>query len=172
MFVGLKVATWTGRKVSNLAQARNVDVALSRFIGNIVKLVVIAFVVVITLGNFGISIAPLIALAGASAFGATMALHGPLSNYGAGLAILLGRPFSVGDTITVSFSRRVVSDQCSTFFGKARVRFWLEADIHPHSDLRPLYPRKQTYRDPMSAPGAIADHLQSGDRRPVMTQAV
>ena len=25
-----------------------------------------------------------------------------------------------------------------------RVRLWLLADIHPHSDLRPLYPRKQT----------------------------
>ncbi len=25
------------------------------------------------------------------------------------------------------------------------VRLWLEADIHPHSDLRPLYPRKQTF---------------------------
>ena len=24
------------------------------------------------------------------------------------------------------------------------VRSWLEAAIHPHSDLRPLYPRKQT----------------------------
>ncbi len=35
------------------------------------------------------------------------------------------------------------------------VRLWLEADIYPHSDLRPLYPRKQTYRSPMSAPGAI-----------------
>ncbi len=44
------------------------------------------------------------------------------------------------------------------------VRFWLEADIQPHSDLRPLYPRKRTYRGPMSAPGTIADHLQSGER--------
>ena len=26
------------------------------------------------------------------------------------------------------------------------VRLWLEADIHPHSDLRPLHPRKQTSR--------------------------
>ena len=26
----------------------------------------------------------------------------------------------------------------------ANVRLWLLADIHPHSDLRPLYPRKQT----------------------------
>jgi small conductance mechanosensitive channel len=67
----------------------------------VVKLVVIVFVAIITLGNFGISTAPLIALAGASAFGATMAIQGPLSNYGAGLSIILSRPFAVGDTITV-----------------------------------------------------------------------
>ncbi len=31
------------------------------------------------------------------------------------------------------------------------VRFWLKADIHPHSDLRPLYPRKQTFgREPQN----------------------
>ncbi len=28
----------------------------------------------------------------------------------------------------------------------ANVRFWLEADILPHPELRPLYPRKQTSR--------------------------
>ncbi len=32
----------------------------------------------------------------------------------------------------------------------ADVRYWLLADIHPHSDLRPLYPRKQTYPAVMS----------------------
>ncbi len=36
-------------------------------------------------------------------------------------------------------------------------------------DLRLLHPSKQTYRIPMSAPGAIADHLQSGDRRRLVT---
>lgn len=67
-----------------------------------VKVVGIVFLVIITLGNFGISIAPLIALAGASAFGATVAIQGPLSNYGAGLSIVLARPFAVGNTITVN----------------------------------------------------------------------
>ena len=79
--------------------------------------------------------------------------------------------YGASTSTQASFARSVVSDQCPTFFGKARVRFWLEADIHPHSDLRPLYPRKQTYRGPMSAPGAIADHLQSGDRRPLATRS-
>lgn len=110
LFIGLKVATWTGRKVAVLAENRNIDQTLSRFIGNIVKIVVIVFVVIITLGNFGISIAPLIALAGATAFGATMAIQGPLSNYGAGLSIILSRPFSVGDTITVRNVSGTVED--------------------------------------------------------------
>ena len=101
LFVGLKIAAWTGRKVTLVAETRNIDQTLSRFIGNIIKLVVIAFVAIITLGNFGISTAPLIALAGASAFGATLAIQGPLSNYGAGLSIVLSRPFAVGDSISV-----------------------------------------------------------------------
>jgi len=101
LFIGLKTAAWTGRKITLVAQARDIDPTLSRFIGNIVKLVVVVFVAIITLGNFGISTAPLIALAGASAFGATMALQGPLSNYGAGLSIILSRPFAVGDMISV-----------------------------------------------------------------------
>ena len=29
--------------------------------------------------------------------------------------------------------------------GGPNFRLWLEADIHPHSDLRPLHPRKQTF---------------------------
>jgi small conductance mechanosensitive channel len=107
LLVGLKVAGWAANKVTALCMARAVDVALARFIGNVTKIVCIAFVVVITLGNFGISIAPLIALAGASAFGATLAIQGPLSNYGAGVSILLGRQFQIGDTITVGKTSKV-----------------------------------------------------------------
>ena len=77
---------------------------------NVVKLVVIAVVVIATLGNFGIQIAPLIALAGAAAFGATFAIQGPLSNFGAGLSLILTRPFAVGNTITVNKVSGVVEE--------------------------------------------------------------
>ena len=53
----------------------------------------------------------------------------------------------------------------------ANVRFWLRVDVLGAVDLRPLHPSKQTCRSPMSAPGAIADHLQLGDRRPVVTHS-
>ena len=108
--VGLVVAGWVGGQVAKVAEAKKIDVTLARFIGNVVKLILIVFVAIITLGNFGITIAPLIALAGASAFGATLAIQGPLSNYGAGLAIILSRPFIVGNTITVENVSGVVEE--------------------------------------------------------------
>jgi small conductance mechanosensitive channel len=67
-------------------------------------------VAIITLSNFGITIAPLVALAGAAAFGGTLALQGPLSNYGAGIAIILTRPFAVGSTIQVQNTFGVVEE--------------------------------------------------------------
>lgn len=102
LLIGLKVAGWIGGRISRLLLAKDVDITLAKFIGNVVKIVAIVFLVIITLGNFGVSIAPLIALAGASAFGATIAIQGPLSNYGAGVSIILSRPFVVGNTITLA----------------------------------------------------------------------
>ncbi|WP_020590734.1 mechanosensitive ion channel family protein [Kiloniella laminariae] len=110
LLIGLKVASWLGKKVSGLCLKKDLDQTLAFFIGNIVKIVIVAFVIIITLGNFGISTAPLIALAGASAFGATLALQGPLSNYGAGLSIILTRPFTIGDTIEVKGGSGVVHE--------------------------------------------------------------
>lgn len=102
LLIGLKIASIVGVRVTGLMEKRNVDVTLARFIGNVAKIICIVFIVIITLGNFGVSIAPLIALAGAGAFGATIAIQGPLSNYGAGVSIILARPFVVGNTITVN----------------------------------------------------------------------
>lgn len=108
--IGLIAAGWVGGQVARLAQTRRIDVTLARFLGNAVKILLVVMIAIITLGNFGITIAPLIALAGASAFGATMALQGPLSNYGAGLSIILSRPFVVGNTITVQGTFGVVEE--------------------------------------------------------------
>jgi small conductance mechanosensitive channel len=101
LVIGLKVSSWLGNKSKSSLEARAVDPSLAGFIALVVKIILVAFVIIITLGNFGVSIAPLIALGGAVAFGGTLALQGPLSNFGAGLVILLTRPFVTGNTITV-----------------------------------------------------------------------
>ncbi len=48
-------------------------------------------------------------------------------------------------TIFTNFSRSVVSDQCPTFFGKARVRLWLGAEVRAPAWRLPLSGGKQTF---------------------------
>ncbi len=102
LLIGAKLAGWLGRLVANLCEKKNVDITLARFMGNVVKILTLTFVIIIAIGKFGISIAPFIAALGAIAFGASFAIAGPVSNYGAGLVIILSRPFVIGDTITIN----------------------------------------------------------------------
>jgi len=110
LIIGTIVARWSSRLVIRLCEKNNVDVVLTKFLGSTVKIIVIIFVLIIALGKFGISIAPFIAAIGALAFGASFALQGPLSNYGAGLIIIMTRPFTIGNTITIKEFGGVVED--------------------------------------------------------------
>ncbi|WP_169544625.1 mechanosensitive ion channel family protein [Sneathiella aquimaris] len=98
---GFLVINWIGNRLQKIAIAKNIDETLSGFMASSLKLVMMVMLIIITLGNFGISIAPLIALAGAVTLGATMALQGPISNFGSGVAIILTRPYVVGNVVTV-----------------------------------------------------------------------
>lgn len=92
-----------GRKVHGLVlvlcEKRKLDVTLSRFFASCAKIAVIASAFVIALPKLGIQITPFVAAIGALGLGAGLAVQGLLSNYGAGLSIILSRPFVVGDTI-------------------------------------------------------------------------
>ncbi|MBO6784113.1 MAG: mechanosensitive ion channel family protein [Alphaproteobacteria bacterium] len=110
LLIGLKFSGFVGRRVVALCERKNIDVTLSRFAGNVTRIVLVAIVVIITLSNFGIDIAPLVALGGAAAFGISFAVQGPLANYGAGLVIILTRPFTVGDTVLVQDVTGIVDE--------------------------------------------------------------
>ncbi len=110
LVLGLWAARWAARVVERLCGRGRLDITLSRFIANIARVLVLVFVVIIVLGKFGINISPLIAALGAVAFGGTLALQGPLSNYGAGISIILARPFVVGNTLTVQGVSGVVEE--------------------------------------------------------------
>ena len=110
LVIGLKISGWLSRIVLRFCEKRNIDITLSRFFASSTKLLVMVFVVIVAIGKFGISIAPFIAALGALAFGGSFAIQGPLSNYGAGLTLILTRPFVVGNTITVQGVSGVVEE--------------------------------------------------------------
>lgn len=110
LFIGWKMANWLGLRVAVIARKRGVESTMATFIGNFVRLMVLILVGIITLGNFGVTITPLIAAAGGAAFGATVALRPTIANLGAGLSIILTRPFVVGNTISVRGANGVVEE--------------------------------------------------------------
>ena len=62
--LGIYIAGWLSRVVIRMCERKRMDVTLTLFIGRIVKLVVLTFVIIIALGKFGISVAPMIAALG------------------------------------------------------------------------------------------------------------
>ncbi len=83
LIIGLIIARWLANMVVRVCEAHKLDITLSRFLGNVVRLTLLAFVMIIVLGKFGIAMTPFIAAIGAVAFGSSLALAGMLSNYGA-----------------------------------------------------------------------------------------
>jgi small conductance mechanosensitive channel len=110
LIIGLKLSGWLSRLVLRQCEKRRLDITLSRFLASSTKLIIMVFVGIVAIGKFGISIAPFIAALGALVFGASFAIQGPLSNYSAGLTLILTRPFVVGNTITVQGVNGVVEE--------------------------------------------------------------
>ena len=110
LILGSAIGKWVADFLFSFFHRKKLDVTLSRFLSNSVKLLIVGFAVLVALGKFGITIAPFIAALSAMAFGLTFAIQGPLANYGAGLTIILTRPFVVGNTITVTGTSGVVEE--------------------------------------------------------------
>ena len=106
MFVGKKVSGL----IENLMIRKKIDVTLSHFAAGFVKILIVAMTAIIALGKIGISVTPFVAAIGAVSLGAGLALQGLLSNYGAGLSIIVARPFIVGDTISVQGVTGIVKE--------------------------------------------------------------
>lgn len=110
LLIGWQIARWISALVLRLCERVDLDITLARFFAGLTKTIILVFVGIIALNKFGISIAPFIAALGAVVFGSTLALQGPISNYGAGLTIILTRPFIVGDTIRLDDKIGIVDE--------------------------------------------------------------
>lgn len=110
ILIGWKMAQWVSNLFTGFCQKKHMDVTLTRFLAGAIKAVVLVFVFLMAIEKFGITISPLIASVSALIFGASFAIQAPLSNYAAGLSIILTRPFVVGNTITVKGVSGVVHE--------------------------------------------------------------
>lgn len=108
--VGFILAGWVSGAVLDLLKKRHMDITLAKFLAMTVKVIVLAFAILMAIEKFGVTISPLIATVSAMIFGASFAIQAPLSNYAAGLSVIVTRPFVVGNTITVKGVSGVVDE--------------------------------------------------------------
>jgi len=76
-----------------------VDDTLVKFLGHVIYVAILVFVILASLGQLGIQTTSFIAVLGAAGLAVGLALQGSLSNFAAGVLMIIFRPFRVGDII-------------------------------------------------------------------------
>lgn len=97
--IGKFIANVLQRFTASLMKKRRIDDTVVSFISNMVWSVVFAFTVIATLSQFGVQTASLVAVVGAAGLAIGLALQGSLSNFAAGVLIVIFRPCRIGDYI-------------------------------------------------------------------------
>ena len=99
LIIGWIAAKWIRASLRKALTKRNVDATLVPFLASMVYYLVLAFVVIAVLGMFGVEATSMVAVLGAAGLAVGLALQGTLSNFAAGVMLLIFRPFKVGDFV-------------------------------------------------------------------------
>lgn len=98
-FVGKYLSNVAKKVTAKMLGKRKIDQTVVSFVANMAWAVVFVFTVIATLGQLGIQTASLVAVLGAAGLAVGLALQGSLSNFAAGVLMVLFRPCRVGDYV-------------------------------------------------------------------------
>lgn len=102
LLIGWMLAGWAANLSKQALERMKVDQALARFLGSIVRYVVLIATVIAAAEAVGIQTTSLLAIMASAGLAVGLALQGSLSNFASGVMILLFRPFRIGDVVTFS----------------------------------------------------------------------
>jgi len=95
---------WVSRRAKALVlkalrKTGKIDETIVRFLGSLVRYLIIVFTLLAVLDQFGVETTSIIALLGAAGLAVGLAMQGTLSNVAAGVMLLFFRPFKVGQFV-------------------------------------------------------------------------
>ncbi len=102
VIVGLTLAAWAQRLTRRALEKARIEVTLTKFFGRLVRWAVLLLIALAVLGIFGIPTASFAVVLGAAGLAIGLAFQGTLSNFAAGIMLLIFRPFKVGDVVNVA----------------------------------------------------------------------
>lgn len=101
-YVGRIVAKMLVKGIRRVMQAQAVDKILETFVCNMAYWMVMVFVILAAISQLGVQTTSLIAVMGAAGLAIGLALQGSLSNFAAGVLIVIFRPYRAGDFVEVA----------------------------------------------------------------------
>lgn len=99
LILGWFAAKIARRIVRRVLTKAEVDVSITKFAGKLAYALVLVFAVIAALAKFGVETASFVGILAATSFAIGLALQGSLSNFAAGIMILLFRPFKIDDYV-------------------------------------------------------------------------
>jgi len=98
-YIGRFAVTLVVGGLRKVMQRQNVEKTLETFVCNLVRIALMVMVIIAAIGALGIQTTSFIAIFGAAGLAVGLALQGSLSNFAAGVLIVLFRPYRVGDFV-------------------------------------------------------------------------
>ena len=99
LIIGSIVARVVGNALNRVMKLRGIDATVADFLSAIVRYGVLAFTFIAVLGRVGVQTTSVIAVLGAAGLAVGLALQGPLSNFAAGVLLVIFRPLRVGEYV-------------------------------------------------------------------------
>lgn len=100
------VGKWLARKIANLLaklmKKGDVDITLINFLTNLAYYTMVVLVVIAAIGRLGVNTTSFLTVIGAAGLAVGLALKDSLSNFAAGVMLVLFRPFTIGDVVSTA----------------------------------------------------------------------
>lgn len=108
--VGRWLVKLMGGVISRALTKAKLDDTLNRFVTRITSVLLLLVVIMAALDMIGIRTTSLVAIIGAAGLAIGLAMQGSLSNFAAGVMIILFRPFKIGDFIDAGGVKGIVEE--------------------------------------------------------------
>jgi len=108
--IGRKVAKWISVIIAKAMARAKVEQILVSFVQHLTYFGLVVFVIIAALDRVGIKLTAAIAVLGAAALAVAFALQGSLSNFAAGILMVIFKPFKVGDFVAAGGTQGTVQE--------------------------------------------------------------
>lgn len=99
LIIGSIIARAVGNAINRVMKLRGIDVTVANFLSAIVRYGVLAFTFIAVLGRVGVQTTSVIAVLGAAGLAICLALKDSLSNFAAGVLLVIFRPLRVDEYV-------------------------------------------------------------------------